>query len=132
MSVRTAATLLLATAALALSDPALAAADPTVEVVPGRARIKVTVAGTEYPADRCLVDPDADGNTQSIPMNASGTLVVENVAPGSRRVLVWCPQGGTIFQGNVDVQQPNPALDMQDRAFAAGGSSDRVSDPALR
>ncbi|MBL1073586.1 hypothetical protein JK358_04195 [Nocardia sp. 2] len=129
---RIAAAALLSAGAVLLADPALAAAEPSVQVVGGRERIKVSVAGTEYPADRCLVDPDADGNTQSIPMNGSGTMVVEGVAAGSRRVLVWCPQGGTIFQGHVDVQPGNPVLDMQDRVYAGAGSSARVTDPALR
>src|SRR4051794_35866094 len=91
-----------AAGALLLGDPALAAADPSVQVISGRARIKVVVNGTEYPPDRCRVDPDADGNTQSLGIApGANSVVAEGVAPGSRRVLVWCPQGGVIWQGQV-------------------------------
>ncbi|MGX1805251.1 hypothetical protein ACWIGI_06015 [Nocardia sp. NPDC055321] len=126
-------TTVVAAGALLLADPALAAADPSVQVTPGRARIKVVVNGTEYPPDRCIVDPDADGNTQSIGITpGANTVVAENVAPGSRRVLVWCPQGGVIWQGQVDVQPANVPLDLSDRALAGAGSSAQVTDPALR
>ncbi|MFC9999077.1 hypothetical protein [Nocardia sp. NPDC127526] len=123
---------LVAAGALLLADPALAAAEPSVQVVGGRERIKIAVAGTEYPADRCLVDPDSERHTQSLPVPASGTLVAEGIAAGQAHVMVWCPQGGVIWRGYVEVQPGNPVLDLQDRAFAAAGSSDRVTDPALR
>ncbi len=126
-------TTVVAAGALLLADPAFAAADPSVQVIPGRARIKVVVHGTEYPADRCSVDPDADGRTQSLAIAPGmNSVVAEGVAPGSRRVLVWCPQGGVIWQGNVDVLPGDPVLDLLDRVFAGAGSSDRVTDPALR
>jgi hypothetical protein len=118
--------------AIALATPGLAGADPTVAVIAGRERIKVTVVGYQFPVDQCRVDPDADRHTQSLPVTASGSMVAHNIAAGSARVMVWCPQGGVIYRGNVDVQPGNPILDLQDQIYAAAGSSDRVTDPTLR
>ncbi|NUS42725.1 MAG: hypothetical protein HOQ24_03380 [Mycobacteriaceae bacterium] len=122
----------MAAGTLALAVPSFANAAATVQVIGGRERIKVTVSGTQYPVEHCLVDPDADGRTQSIPMRPNGILRVDNQRPGAHRVMVWCPQGGVVYRGQVDVQPGNPALELQDQLFAATGSGDRVSDPTLR
>ncbi|MFC9893878.1 hypothetical protein ACFVMC_09305 [Nocardia sp. NPDC127579] len=124
----------LAAGSLLLATPALAQADwGSTQVVAGRERIKVTVTGTEYPAGHCLIDPSfGTPDTQSIGMEPDGTIVIENLKPGTHRVSVWCPQGGVIGESVVEVQPGNPLLDLQDRAYAAGGSSEKVSDPALR
>ncbi|GAB2642972.1 hypothetical protein [Nocardia goodfellowii] len=134
-SVRILATVLSA-GSLLLATPALAQADDhwgSAQVVAGRERVKVTVTGTQYPADRCNIDPSfGTPDTQSISMHPSGTMVIGNLKPGTHEVAVWCPQGGVISRTFVEVQPGNLVLDLQDRVYAAAGSSDKVSDPALR
>ncbi|MEU8901031.1 hypothetical protein [Nocardia sp. NPDC048505] len=133
-SVRILATVLSA-GSLLLATPALAQADDwgSVQVVAGRERVKVTVTGTQYPADRCRIDPSfGTPDTQSLDVHPSGVTVVGNLKPGTHRVAVWCPQGGVIGESVVEVQPGNLLLDLQDRAYAAAGSSDKVSDPTLR
>ncbi len=127
-----AAVAVLSAAAIALTTPGVAGAAATADVVPGRTRIKVTVHGVPVHPESCRVDPDADGNTQSLPLEPSGTMVSHNVAPGPRRVLVWCPEGGVIYQNIVHVLPVDPLADAADIVFRTAGSSDRVTDPTLR
>lgn len=123
---------ILSAAAIALTTPGVAGAAATAEVVPGRSRIMVTVHGVPVHPESCRVDPDANGNTQSLPLEPSGTMVAHFVEPGPRRVLVWCPDGGHIFDGIVHVQPADPVADAIDVAFRTVGSSDRVTDPTIR
>ncbi|WP_068155430.1 hypothetical protein [Rhodococcus phenolicus] len=127
-----AAAAVLSTAAIVLTTPGVAGAAATADVVPGRARVKVTVHGVPVHPESCRVDPDADGDTQSLPLEPSGTMVAHNVAPGPRRVVVWCPDGGVIYQNVVHVLPADPVADVVDTVFRTAGSSDRVTDPTLR
>lgn len=127
-----AAAAVVSTAAIILTTPGIAGAAATADVVAGRARVKVTVHGVPVHPESCRVDPDADGNTQSLPLEPSGTMVAHNVAPGPRRVLVWCPDGGIIYQNVVHVLPADPLADTIDIVFRTAGSSDRVTDPTLR
>lgn len=122
----------LSAAAITLTTPGVAGAAATAEVVPGRTRIMVTVHGVPAHPESCRVDPDANGNTQSLPLEPSGTMVAHVVAPGPRRVLVWCPEGGHIFDRIVHVQPADPVADAIDVVFRTFGSSERVTDPTLR
>ncbi|MEV0245218.1 hypothetical protein AB0H76_01365 [Nocardia sp. NPDC050712] len=125
----------LSAGSLILAAPAIAHADDwgSAQVVAGRERVKVTVTGTQYPVGHCRIDPSiGTPDTQSIAMHPSGTIVINNLKPGTHRVAVWCPQGGVISETDVQVQPGNLLLDLQDQAYAAAGSSDKVTDPALR
>ncbi|TSE01694.1 hypothetical protein FOS14_02660 [Skermania sp. ID1734] len=117
-------------AAIALATPGFAGADPTATVVAGRQRIKVTVSGYPDPG-QCLVDPDSERHTQSVAVGPSGSVVAHNIEPGRSHVLVWCPNGGVIYRGYVDVLPANPLLDLSD-LLVANGSSGRVTDPTLQ
>ncbi|MFZ2529077.1 MAG: hypothetical protein WAX14_15725 [Rhodococcus sp. (in: high G+C Gram-positive bacteria)] len=122
----------LSTAAIFVTTPGVAGAAATADVVPGRARVIVTVHGVPVHPESCRVDPDRDGHTQSLPLEPSGRMVAHNVTPGSRHVLVWCPDGGVIFDGFVEVLPADPVADVIDTVFRTAGSSDRVTDPTLR
>ncbi|MEE2031495.1 hypothetical protein [Rhodococcus chondri] len=127
-----AAAAVLSTAAVFLTIPGVAGAAATADVVPGRTRVMVTVHGVPVHPESCRVDPDVEGNTRSLPLEPSGTMVAHNVAPGPRRVRVWCPDGGVIFERIVDVLPADPLADAADTVFRTAGSSDRVTDPTLR
>ena len=127
-----AAAAVLSTAAIVLTTPGTAGAAATAEVVPGRARILVNVHGVPVHPESCRVDPDADGNTQSLPLEPSSRMVAHQVAPGKRHVKVWCPDGGIIYDGFGDVLPADPVADFVDTVFRTAGSSDRVTDPTLR
>ncbi|MBS9374038.1 hypothetical protein [Rhodococcus sp. B50] len=122
----------LSAAAITLTTPGVAGAAATAEVVPGRTRIMVTVHGVPVHPESCRVDPDANGNTRSLPVEPSGTMVAHFVDPGPRRVLVWCPDGGIIYDRIVDVRPSDPIADAADIVFRTAGSSDRVTDPTMR
>jgi len=122
----------LSAAAIALATPGVAGAVPTAEVVPGRARIMVTVYGLPVGAENCKVDPDADAYTRSLPMDPSRTRIVHFVPSGPQRVLVWCPDGGTVYDGVVDVLPADPWADAADLGARIAGHLDRITDPTLR
>lgn len=122
----------LSTIVAALAVPATAQAGPTADVVAGRERVKVTVHGVPVHPESCRVDPDADGHTRSLPVEPSGSMVAHGVAPGPRRVLVWCPDGGIVHEQIVHVLPADPLADLADHMFRTAGSSDRVTDPTLR
>ncbi|AUM16766.1 hypothetical protein D092_22875 [Rhodococcus ruber Chol-4] len=122
----------LSTIVTAVVVPATAQATATADVVAGRERVKVTVHGVPVHPESCRVDPDADGNTRSLPLEPSGSMVAHQVAPGPRRVVVWCPDGGVVHQQIVHVLPADPLADLADHAFRTAGSSDRVTDPTLR
>ncbi|WP_455900718.1 hypothetical protein [Rhodococcus gordoniae] len=122
----------LSAAAITLATPGVAGAAATAEVFPGRTRIMVTVHGVPVHPESCRVDPDANGNTRSLPVEPSGTMIAHFVDPGPRRVLVWCPDGGIVYDRIVDVRPADPLADAADTVFRTAGSGDRVTDPTLR
>lgn len=129
----TAAAAVVSSAAILLTTPGIAGAATTVEPIPGRTRIKVVLHDPPVNPDSCRLDPDfGTPNTQSVGFDPTGVAVAHNVAPGTRRVTVWCPQGGVIFDGPVDVLPADPIADVIDTIFRTAGSSDRVTDPTLR
>ena len=122
----------LSAAAITLATPGVAGAAANAEVVPGRTRIMVTVHGVPVHPESCRVDPDANGNTRSLPVEPSGTMIAHFVDPGPRRVLVWCPDGGIVYDRIVDVRPADPLADAAEKVFRTAGSGDRVTDPTLR